>query len=151
MRRMARNETLIRARPADVFAVLTDPDAYGYWVVGSKEIRGVDKRWPRRGSRFHHTIGAGPVTLQDNSKVIDIKQDKRLVLEARFRPIGTAIIDLRLKPKSRGKATKVTMIEKAGRGPMRRVWNPAVEIGMRVRNRFALRRLKRLAEERARG
>jgi uncharacterized protein YndB with AHSA1/START domain len=143
---MARNEVLVRARPADVFAVLTDPDAYGHWVVGSKEIRGVDRSWPRRGSRFHHTIGAGPITLDDNSKVIDIEQDKRLVLEARFRPFGTATIDMRLKPVKRGKATKVTMIEKARGGPLRWVWNPALEVGMHLRNRLALRRLKRLAE-----
>lgn len=148
---MARNEVLIRARPADVFAVLTDPDAYGDWVVGSKEIRGVDRSWPRRGSRFHHTIGAGPLTLEDNSKVLDIQQDKRLLLEARFRPFGTATIDMRLKPAKRGKATKVTMIEKARRGPLRRLWNPTFELGLHLRNRLALRRLKRLAERRSDG
>jgi uncharacterized protein YndB with AHSA1/START domain len=148
---MARNDVVINARPSDVFAVLTDPGAYRLWVVGAKDIRGADRRWPRRGSRFHHTVGAGRLTLDDNSKVLDIEQDRRLVLEARFRPFGTATVDLRLKPVRRGKATKVVMREAARRGPVARIWALPLDAATHVRNAFALRRLKQLAEARAAG
>jgi uncharacterized protein YndB with AHSA1/START domain len=139
----------VNARPADVFEVLTDPDAYGFWVVGAKRVRGHDRRWPRRGSRFHHTVGVGPAQLSDHSKVVDIQQDKRLVLEARVRPFGSAIVDLRLKPKRHGTATKVTMRETAQRGPAKRVWSPLLDGLMHARNAVALRRLKRLTEARS--
>jgi uncharacterized protein YndB with AHSA1/START domain len=146
---VALNDIRINARPADVFSVLTDPGAYGFWVVGSKRIRGHDRNWPKKGSRFHHTIGAGPFELDDNSKVLDIERDKRLVLEARFRPFGTATIELLLKPLRRGKATKVTMREVPRGGPARRIWNPLLDAAMYLRNEIALRRLKRLAEAQA--
>jgi hypothetical protein len=148
---MARNDIVIKARPSDVFDVLTDAQAYGVWVVGAKEIRGRDRRWPRRGSRFRHTVGVGSATVQDDSKVLDIARDRRLVLEARVRPFGTATVDLDLQPVRRGKATKVTMLEAPRRGPLRYVWNPVLEAAMHVRNSIALRRLKRLAESRAAG
>jgi uncharacterized protein YndB with AHSA1/START domain len=146
---MARNDIVIDARPSDVFEVLADPDSFGFWVVGAKEVRGHDRHWPRRGSRFHHTVGVGPLQVKDNSKVLDIEQDRRLVLEARVRPFGTAKVELDLKPVRRGTKTKVTMTEEARRGPMKRAWNPLVDVAMYARNVIALRRLKRLAEARA--
>jgi uncharacterized protein YndB with AHSA1/START domain len=146
---MARNDITVNARPADVFGVLTDPDAYGFWVVGAKRIRGHDRGWPRRGTRFHHTVGVGPAELSDDSKVLDVQEDKRLVMEARIRPIGTVLVDVELKPKKRGKATKVTMRETARRGPVKRAWNPGFDLALHVRNVIALRRLKRLAEARS--
>ena len=146
---MARNDIVVNARPADVFGVLTDPGAFAVWVVGAKRIRGHDRSWPRRGSKFHHTVGVGPVQLSDDSKVLEVEQDKRLVLEARVRPFGTATIDLRLKPKRRGRATRVTLRETARRGPAERAWNPVFDLMMHARNAIALRRLKRLAEARA--
>jgi uncharacterized protein YndB with AHSA1/START domain len=145
---VARNDILVKARPADVFEVLTDAHAYGFWVVGAKKVRGHDHSWPRRGSRFHHTVGVGPATLEDNSKVLNIEQDRRLVLEARVRPFGTAVVDIELQPKRRGKATKVTMRETANRGPLARVWNPALDALTYARNIVALQRLKRLVEAR---
>jgi uncharacterized protein YndB with AHSA1/START domain len=148
---MSRNTVVIRARPDAVFDVLTDAEAYGFWVVGAKEIRGTDRRWPRRGSRFHHSVGAGPATIKDTSKVLDIKRDRRLVLEARVRPFGTAVVELDLKPVKRGKATKVTMYEEPRRGPWRFVWGPVFDTAVHLRNAVALQRLRRLAETRAAG
>jgi hypothetical protein len=146
---MARNSVTIRARPADVFSVLTDAHAYGFWVVGAKEIRGKDRRWPRPGSRFHHTVGVGPATVEDNSEVLDIRTDRRLTLEVRVRPFGTATVDVRLRPLRRGRATKVVMREEPRRGPARGLWNPVFDAVMYARNEVALRRLKKLAEARA--
>jgi uncharacterized protein YndB with AHSA1/START domain len=149
---MARNDVLIRARPAEVFDVLTDPSSYGFWVVGTKRVRGHDRSWPKPGSRFHHTVGIGPARLRDDSEVLEIERDRRLVLEARTRPFGTATVELELVPRKRGKATKVTMREVARSGPLRVVWNrwnPMFDIAVHLRNVVALRRLKRLAEARA--
>jgi uncharacterized protein YndB with AHSA1/START domain len=148
---MARNSVTIKARPAEVFAVLTDAHAYGFWVVGAKKVRGKDRSWPRRGSRFHHTVGVGPATLEDNSEVLDIRTDRRLKLEVRVRPFGTATVDVHLRPTKRGKATKVVMFEEPRRGVASKVWNPAFDAAMHVRNDIALRRLKKLAEARAGG
>jgi uncharacterized protein YndB with AHSA1/START domain len=142
---MARNDVLINAPASDVFNVLTDAGAYGSWVVGTKEVRGHDRAWPRRGSKFHHTIGAGPMQLRDNTEVLDIRQGQRLLLEVRVRPFGTAVVDIAVRPEG-GNATKVTMHEMPLRGPLARTWNPVFDAVTFVRNVVALRRLKRLCE-----
>ena len=61
---------------------------------------------------------------------------------------GTAIVDIELKPRRRGKTTKVIMRESPRSGPAKRLWNPALEAVTHVRNAIALKRLKRLAESR---
>jgi len=142
---MARNDVLINASATDVFNVLTDAGAYSRWVVGTKEVRGHDRAWPRSGSKFHHTIGAGPVRLRDNTKVLDIQQDQRLLLEARVGPLGHAVVDIAVRPAG-GNATKVTMHEMPLRGPLARTWNPLFDAVTHARNVIALRRLKRLCE-----
>ena len=48
--------------PEAVWDVLADPGGYGYWVVGSKLIRDAEPAWPAPGSKFHHTIGVGPLS-----------------------------------------------------------------------------------------
>ena len=58
---MARNQRDIDAPPERVFAVLADPRCYPEWVVGSKEIRAADPGFPAPGTRFHHTVGVGPL------------------------------------------------------------------------------------------
>ena len=82
---MARNEIVIDAPPEKVYEVLLDPSAYPKWVVGAKQLRGVDRRWPRTGARFHHKVGAGAVTLNDSTKLLEKKENRRVVLEVRIR------------------------------------------------------------------
>ena len=62
---MARNETHIAAAPDAVFSVLSDPDAYGDWVVGSRRIRDADADFPAVGSKFHHQVGVPPFLLDN--------------------------------------------------------------------------------------
>ena len=57
--------------PAAVWAALADPGGYGYWVVGSKLIRDADPDWPAPGTRFHHTIGFGPFTVEDHTVALE--------------------------------------------------------------------------------
>ena len=146
---MARTETTTTASPQDVWDVLMDPEAYGHWVVGSSRIRDVDPDWPAPGSRFHHSVGVQPVTLSDHTRVLEIDPPRRLVLKAKARPLGTARVELVLRPLEVGGA-HITMIEEPGDRLSRLVMgNPLAQRLLKVRNEESLRRLRRLAEERA--
>jgi uncharacterized protein YndB with AHSA1/START domain len=74
-----------------VFAVIVDPTTYPDWLVGAADMRGVDDDWPRRGSRFHHRVGFGPVTLSDSTELLDVESDRLLRLGVRARPLISAI------------------------------------------------------------
>jgi uncharacterized protein YndB with AHSA1/START domain len=141
---MARNEIHVAAPPERVFAVLADPWCYGEWVVGSQTVRGVDGRWPQPGSRLHHRIGVGPLAIPDNTEVLEVDPPRRLALQARARPLGTARVTLILNPDGGG--TRVTMIEDPGDAWTRLLFNPVTHLLVRIRNAESLRRLKRLAE-----
>jgi uncharacterized protein YndB with AHSA1/START domain len=146
---VARNEITTTASPQDVWDVLMDPESYAYWVVGASHIRGVDPDWPAPGSRFHHSQGIWPLTLNDHSTVLEIDPPRRLVLKVKIRPLGTARVDLRLRALDAG-GTHVTMIEVPGDVPSRFVFgNPLSQRLLHLRNEESLRRLRRLAEERA--
>ena len=141
---MARNEIVIDAPPETVYETLLDARAYSKWVVGAKEVRGVDRGWPRIGSRFHHKVGVGPAALADSTKILDKKPNKRVVLQVRARPAGVGKVSLDLKPKRRGRKTKVVMTERPTRGPLAWLPIPGLAIGLRARNAVSLRRLRRL-------
>ena len=144
---MARNAALIDASADTVFDVLTDPDDYPRWVVGASDIRDVDSDWPAAGTAFHHRVGLGPLTLADRTTVLEIERPRRLVLQARARPAGTARITLQLEPSGAG--TRVTLVEDPGDLLTRLVFTPLVHLADRERNAASLRRLKRLAEQRS--
>ena len=61
------------ASAAAIWAALADPDSYGFWVVGSKLIRDADPTWPAPGTKFHHTIGIGPFTVNDHTCSLQAK------------------------------------------------------------------------------
>lgn len=140
---MARNERLIPASPERVFAVLSDPDSYGHWVVGSDTIRDADARWPEVGTRFHHRVGVGPIKVNDHTEVLAMEPARRLTLHAKARPLGTAKVDLGLE--RRGGGTLVTMVENAGDPLTRLLFNPLTHFLVRRRNDESLRRLDELA------
>jgi uncharacterized protein YndB with AHSA1/START domain len=141
---MARTQRRIAASPERIFEVLDDPQSYGYWVVGSKEIRDADADWPSPGSRFHHTVGAGPLTVKDHTTVEEISRPRRLELRAKARPLGTARITLELEPDDGH--TRVTMIEDAADPLTAFVFNPLTHLLVRGRNEKSLERLAELAE-----
>jgi uncharacterized protein YndB with AHSA1/START domain len=142
---MARNVQYIDAPPQRIFDVLSNADNYAYWVVGSKCIRGVDGPFPEPGTRFHHKVGLGPLEIADHTAVLESEPPKKLVLHAKARPLGTAIVKLLLEPS--GPGTRVTMIEDGGDPLTRLVFlNPAVQLATKARNVESLRRLKDLAE-----
>ncbi len=143
---MARNRILIEAPRDRVFAVLSDPRSYAYWVVGSKEVRAADSNWPAKGSRFHHTVGlVGPFTVKDHTLVEDVDPPRRLQLRARSRPLGAARVTLHLESE-RGR-TRVTMDEHPVGGAPVRLLAKVIDPLLHGRNTKALQRLKALVEE----
>jgi uncharacterized protein YndB with AHSA1/START domain len=134
----------ISAPPERVFAVLSNPQSYGDWVVGSDTIRDADRAWPAAGSRFYHRVGVGPVKVNDHTEVLEVDPQRQLVLHARARPLGTAKVTLLLTPQ--GGATLVTMREEAGDPLSRLAINPLTDWLVHHRNVESLRRLKRIAE-----
>ncbi len=142
---MARNRVHIDASPGDVFAVLSNPYCYPEWVVGAAGVRDHDPEFPRVGSRFHHKVGTWPLGVKDHTEVIEVEPPKRLVLKAKARPLGTAVIELDLKESAGG--TELRMQERPGdRFTSLLAGNPVSDTVLRVRNAEALTRLKRLVE-----
>ena len=143
---MAVNEIHIDTPPERVFAVLADWRSYGDWVVGSRFIRGADPGFPAVGTRFHHQVGVGPLHLNDHTTVLEVDQPRKLVLKAKARPLGTAVVDMTLEPHNGG--TRVVMREDPGDTLSAFVFNPLTHLLVRGRNVESLERLKRLAEKR---
>lgn len=142
---MSRNEIVVDVPPAAVFNVLADGNRYADWVVGAKKVRHVEGPWPQPGARFHHTVGVGPLKIDDNTKVLELDPGHRLVLSARARPAGTARVVLTLEPVD-GDRTRVVMEEWAESGPANLIPQRLLDPLTHVRNAEALRRLKNLAE-----
>jgi uncharacterized protein YndB with AHSA1/START domain len=143
---VARNRQFIQADPETVFAVLSDPSSYGEWVVGSKHIRDADEGFPGQGTRLHHTVGWGPIEIDDHTEVREVDPPRLLKLRARARPAGTAIVTLELTPE--GPGTMVTMTEDPGDSATAFLFQPPMHLLVRRRNSESLRRLRELAERR---
>jgi uncharacterized protein YndB with AHSA1/START domain len=144
---VAVNEIEIAAPPEAVFDVLSDASLYAHWVVGAKEIRGADPGFPQRGTRFFHTVGVGPLTLKDNSKVLEFRPPSRLVLEASLRSLGSAIVTLDVH--AQGAGSRIVMTERPGRGLPLRIGHKVGNLLLRGRNFLSLEQLKELVESRA--
>jgi hypothetical protein len=69
---MATTHAQIAASPDRGFAVLSHPENYADWVVGSDKIRDADPTWPAVGTRFHHRVGVGPLKVNDHTDVIAV-------------------------------------------------------------------------------
>jgi uncharacterized protein YndB with AHSA1/START domain len=142
---MARNRVHIDAAPEDVFAVLSNPYCYPEWVVGASGVRDHDESFPAVGSRFYHKVGTWPLNVKDHTEVIEVEPPRRIVLKAKARPLGTAIVALELRESAGG--TELTMEERPGdRVTALVAGNPVADTALRVRNAEALARLKRLVE-----
>ena len=73
---MATTKRRMQATPGEVFGVLSDPRGYAYWVLGSRAVRDAESDWPAKGSRFHHTVGFGPLRLRDHTSVEEVRPDR---------------------------------------------------------------------------
>jgi len=136
----------LRAHPAEVFAVLSDGWLYPLWVVGASRIRAVDDSWPQPGSRLHHSVGAWPLLLDDDTEVEQVQPDRLLVLKARAWPTGAARVRIALEPV--GPQTRVTIEEDAVSGPATLLPGPVRNAMLDARNVETLARLAYVVEGR---
>jgi uncharacterized protein YndB with AHSA1/START domain len=129
--------------PEAVWDALADPGGYGYWVVGSKVIRDADPDWPAPGSRFHHTIGVGPIKVSDHTEALEARRPELLRLRAKGRPLGTATVTLELVP--RGAGTLVRISEHSDGVYALLDLHPLFHLLTKGRNAESLMRLEELA------
>jgi uncharacterized protein YndB with AHSA1/START domain len=144
---MATNQRFMPVPPQAVWDALADPGGYGYWVLGSKEIRDADPGWPQPGSKFHHTVGLGPFQVSDHTLVVEADPPRRLRIRAKVRPLGTASVTLVMTPHAEG--TLVEMTENPDGPTAFLVLNPLVHLLTIGRNAESLMRLEELALRRA--
>ena len=86
--------------------MLADPRLYGNWVVGASTTRAVDGDWPAVGSVLHHTQ---MLVLHDTTEMLESEPLRRVVLEARARPLVVAHVSVTLEPEDGG--TRVVLEE----------------------------------------
>jgi uncharacterized protein YndB with AHSA1/START domain len=144
---MATNERFMPVPPEAVWEALADAGGYGYWVVGSKNIRDADSNWPAPGSRFHHTVGSGPLTVRDHTVSLEAQRPSLLRLRAKARPLGTANVTMEMIGEDGG--TRVRMTENPAGVTSLLVVNPLLQLLTRGRNAESLMRLEELAMRKA--
>jgi hypothetical protein len=143
---MSTTTRVIKATPADVWTVLADGWLYPVWVVGASRMREVDESWPEVGSKLHHSVGAWPVLIDDETEVTECHPTVLLALRGRGWPVGEVDIEIRLRPV--GGHTEVVIDEDAAAGPAVLVPKPVRGVTFRWRNVETLRRLAYIAERR---
>ncbi|PLS76394.1 MAG: polyketide cyclase [Actinobacteria bacterium] len=146
---MAESETMIDASPECVFEVLLDVGTYPDWVVGCQRIRACDPSWPAPGARFHHRVGVGPLAVDDSTAIVSLEPPRRLVLEARAGPVGTAEVVFEVSPE--GEGSRVTITEQPVGGPAAVLRNIVQDGLLQFRNVETLRRLRECVEKRKAG
>lgn len=139
----------MQCTPEEVFAVLADGWIYGMWVVGAARIRDVDPTWPEVGSKIHHSVGAWPVLLSDETEVERVDAPRLLELRVKAWPPGEGRVTITTKLVGEGQ-TEVVMEEQAVSGPATMLPKVAQDLMLHPRNKETLRRLAYLAENRAR-
>ncbi len=143
------NQVEIGASPGEVFAVVSDPRTYPEWVMGCDRIRAVDPDWPRPGSQFHHTVGAGPAKVDDTTTVVRIEPPSLLALEARAGAAGTVRVTFTVEAGDGPGTARVTIEEEPVDGAATRLPDAVTDAGLKLRNTETLRRLTRIVERRS--
>ena len=138
----------VSATPEQVWSVLADGWLYALWVVGAARMRDVDEDWPAVGSRLHHSVGTWPLLIDDTTEVLEVEENRRLLLLARGWPAGQAHVEIILEP--RGTDTVMTIVEQATAGPGALIPKVVQDPQLHLRNIEALRRLALLVEGRTR-
>jgi uncharacterized protein YndB with AHSA1/START domain len=141
---VARNSISVAASPERVFEVLSDPFAYGDWVVGTRAILGVDGPWPEAGASLRYELGLGPLRMRDRTFAIAVQAPHRLELLAKAGPFPDVTITFEVRAAEAG--AHVTLQEHAANPWLRAAAGPLGDLAILLRNRVALHRLKRLSE-----
>jgi uncharacterized protein YndB with AHSA1/START domain len=141
------NERFMPVPPQAVWEALADAGGYRYWVPGSRVIRDADANWPAAGSKFHHTVGAGPLEVSDHTESLEARPPELLRMRAKGRPLGTATVTMEMTPRDGG--TVVRMTESADGPGWLLDLNPVFWLFTKARNAESLMRLEELAARRA--
>ncbi|MDF6017877.1 SRPBCC family protein [Streptomyces sp. JH34] len=142
---MAVRHRLIKRSPEDVWEVLSDPERYGDWVVGTSRAEHDEGQWPRVGAALRYEIKVGPLTLHNRTVVRRSEPTAVLELEADSGPLGTARIAMELRPW--GRHTLLIFDEHPLRGPGGALHNGLLDVAQQVRHRAMLGRLARVCED----
>jgi hypothetical protein len=127
------------AATADVFAVLLDPASYPDWLIGARSVRDVDASWPEPGSRFHHRVGIGALTISDYTEVLAVEPESMLQLRVRARPLIAGVVTFRVIGDR--ERCVVVMEEEPARRVIGNLVRPVMDPLTHVRNHRSLRRL----------
>lgn len=136
---MAFTARLFALAPRAMFDVLVDPTTYPHWLIGATEVRDVDQNWPARGSRFHHRVGIGPLSLPDSTQVVACEPPNLLKLHVRARPLVSAYATFRVLATPDG--CVVTLEEEPAVRSIGNLVRPVLDPLVHVRNHRSLRRL----------
>lgn len=134
------------AAPADVWAIIADGWSYAAWIVGTSRIRAVEGNWPEAGSKIHHSVGAWPLLLSDETVSQHSEPGRLVKLQAKGGPVGEASVEIVLT--ADGTGTLIEMREDATEGPARILPHPLRQALIKPRNQETLTRLALLAEAR---
>ncbi len=137
----------ISATPEQVWSVLADGWLYPLFVVGASRMRDVDEGWPAVGAKLHHSVGTWPLLIDDTTEVLEVEENRRLLLVARGWPAGQAHVEISLEPS--GTDTVVTIVEQATAGPGALMPKVLQDPQLHLRNIETLRRLAFVVEGRA--
>jgi hypothetical protein len=141
----ARVGLVVDAPPDEVWAVLSDGDAYGDWVVGAKPVRAVDADWPDVGATLQYTVGIGPLELRDRTAIRGSEPEHLLDLDVTV-PGGSVRVLIRLQAQGGG-ATLVELDEHPSAGLVRYLHTPLGSAAFAARCALMLRRLRDLVEQ----
>ena len=136
----------VDASPAQVWAALSDGEAYGDWVIGAKPVRGVDPDWPAAGAALYYAVGIGPLEIRDRTTVHSSESERLLDLDVTG-PMGVLRVLVRLEPEATGR-TLVHLDEHPHDGAARLLHTPVASAVFAARGAFLLHRLRALVEER---
>jgi hypothetical protein len=143
---MSSTTRVIKATPTAVWEVLADGWLYPLWVVGASRMREVEPGWPGVGAKLHHSVGAWPVLIDDNTEVVESRPGQFLALRGRGWPAGE--VDVQIHLRAVGGGTEVVSEEDAAAGPGVLIPKPVRGLTFRWRNVETLRRLAYIAERR---
>lgn len=135
---MAINRVRCSLPPEVVFEHLTDPWEYPRWLLGASKMRAVDSDWPSVGSNFHHTVGWGPLKVDDRSCVEEIDAPRKLVLYVKATPLVQGKVTFTLEDIDGG--TLLTLQEEPA-VPIGNLLRPVLDPATHARNKKSLQQL----------
>jgi hypothetical protein len=141
---MAVRHQLIK-RPRDqVWSVLADRGLYARWVAGTAASHGGEGEWPAEGSTLVYTVKLGRWALEGSTVVRQEDRPSRLALEVDSGRLGTARVDIEIKPW--GEDSLVIVDEHPLTGLGGSLHNVAVDAVLQLRHRRMLGRLAEVVE-----